>query len=151
MVSLTLFIVRRIGDVTRNMRLLAVYSREYFRMQYKRKRLVHRYFIMIYIFVFFFLSFACLIRRRNRHLTNNRTIASLSEAECWSRFKTRKEDLLEVTMWEVFDLEFSMLSRAFHMFTQHMIVNFKHLLLDNLLYWKLRFPLFCRMHIQQIV
>ena len=38
MVTLTLLIARLMGDVTRNMRLLAVYSREYFRMQYKRKR-----------------------------------------------------------------------------------------------------------------
>jgi hypothetical protein len=51
---------------------------------------------------FFFLSVACLIRRRNRHLTSNRTIASLSEAECWSRFNTRKEDLFE--MLDCFEL-----------------------------------------------
>ena len=45
---------------------------------------------------------------------------------------------LEVSMRAVFALHFSMLSRAFHMFVEHMPFHFKRLLFDNLEYWRPR-------------
>ncbi len=41
-VLLLALIVKQSGDVLRNKRLLAVFSREYFRMQYVRRRAVER-------------------------------------------------------------------------------------------------------------
>jgi hypothetical protein len=49
---------------------------------------------------------------------------------------------LHVTMSKVFDMDYSMLSRALSVFNKHMLRFHKHLLVDNIQYWKNYFDSF---------